>query len=375
MSKRYSLYLDLLRLIAAILVVLAHFCQHGFVSAAIRPYVPELGREAVVLFFVLSGFVIAYATAEKSVGVRQYIVARCARIFSVAAPILLLAFLLVLALQWIAPAGAIDFQVARWYVYLPMHLSFAGELWNISLTPPLLASYWSLGFEVWYYVLFGAVIYARGWVRALLCAAILLVMGHKLWLLLPVWLSGAYLYAYQKQLPIGRTAARIGCLLTIAALFAFQACGAGQYLRSLGNAIWPFHGLALGSADRYLADYAVCAIVYLHFVFARQADLALLERMQKPIRAIAAYTFTLYLVHPMVMELWKKLCVHDNTSAWDIAALAICIGLASYLLGLVTEHRKTWFQQIFNTLIGAMLDLRTRAGVILWPPAAGAAGK
>ena len=360
MNKRFSLYLDLLRLVAAILVVISHFCQHGFVSPAVRAFLPEMGREAVVLFFVLSGFVIAYSTTDKAVDLRQYVVARCARIYSVAAPILLLAFLLGLALYWYAPSGKLDFQIARFYLYLPSHLLFTGELWNLSLTPPLLGSYWSLGFEVWYYVLFGAAFYARGWWRALLCAAILLVMGHKLWLLLPVWLSGAYLYSCQKRLPIGPIGARIGCLLTICALFAFKAFGAGDYLRALGGAVWPFPGLRLGSADRYLADYAVCVIVYAHFVFARQADLAILEWVQKPVRAVAAYTFTLYLVHPLVMAMWKALYVHDNTSAWDIGALAACIGLVSYLLGFVTEHRKRWFQGLFDGIIDVVLCMPGR---------------
>jgi peptidoglycan/LPS O-acetylase OafA/YrhL len=353
MNKSYSLYLDIVRLTAAVLVVLAHYCQHGIVSAALRPFVPELGREAVVIFFVLSGFVIAYSTARKAVSLRQYAVARCARIYSVAAPILLLAFLLAMLVQ---P----DFQIARWYLYLPMHLLFTGELWNLSQTPPLLTPYWSLGFEVWYYVFFGALMYSRGRVRILLAAVILLVMGHKLWLLLPIWMSGAYLFARQKHLPVGTVGARIGCVLTIVALVLFQVSGTSDMLRTLGNSIWPFAGLKLGSADRYLADYVVCVLVYLHFACARQADFRMLERIQGPIRALAAYTFTLYLVHYPVMCAWRAYYRHDNTSAWDIAALSFCICLACYVLGFVTEHRKPWFQARFDALFGAVDSLRGR---------------
>jgi peptidoglycan/LPS O-acetylase OafA/YrhL len=353
MNKSYSLYLDIVRLSAAVLVVLAHYCQHGIVSDALRPFIPELGREAVVIFFVLSGFVIAYSTAQKSVSLRQYAVARCARIYSVAAPILLLAFVLAIFIQ---P----DFQVARWYLYVPMHLFFSGELWNLSQTPPLLTPYWSLGFEVWYYVLFGILMYSRGLVRMLLAAVILLVMGHKLWLLLPIWMSGAYLFARQKQLPMGRTGARIGCVLTIVGLVTFQLSGAGDALRTLGNSIWPFPGLKLGSADRYLADYVVCAIIYLHFAFARQADFRMLEKVQGPIRTLAAYTFTLYLVHYPVMCAWRAFYRHDNTSAWDITALSACICLACYVLGFVTEHRKPWFQARFNALFGVVAGLGER---------------
>jgi peptidoglycan/LPS O-acetylase OafA/YrhL len=279
---------------------------------------------------------------------------------------LLLTFVLVMLTQSIRPAdGAPDFQVARWYLYVPMHLLFTGEQWNLSQTPPWLTPYWSLGFEVWYYVLFGAIMYSRGLVRVLLAALILMVMGHKLWLLLPVWMSGTYLYSHQKRLPISTMGARIGCALTIAALVLYQVSGTDDYLRTLGNSLWPFAGLKLGSADRYLADYVVCAIIYLHFAFARQADFKLLASVQGPIRTLAAYTFTLYLVHYPVMCAWHAFYRHDNTSAWDIGALTACICLACYLLGFLTEHRKMWFQSRFEALFDSVLALRGRFGLRL----------
>ena len=64
MSPRLSVYLDATRAIAALVVLLSHFAYPRFTGGdylIIREL--NLGSDAVVIFFVLSGFVIAY-TAE-----------------------------------------------------------------------------------------------------------------------------------------------------------------------------------------------------------------------------------------------------------------------------------------------------------------------
>ena len=361
-SQHFSLYLDLVRFCAAVLVVIAHFCQHDVVSEAARQFLPQLGREAVVIFFVLSGFVIAYTSGKTAVSLRQYIVARCARIFSVALPILL-ATIVMVALATLAFDKHVpgSYQLDKLYIYVPMHLLFTGELWNLSQTPPWLVPYWSLSYEVWYYVLFGALTYSSGKLRLALVTVLLLVMGHKLWLLLPVWMSGVYLYRYQKELRISVDQARLGWLMTVLVLVLYKACGVDALLRAYGNSIWPFPGLNLGSADRYLADYAVCALVYLNFLFARQARFSALQLAAAPIRSMAAYTFTLYLIHAPVMAAWQAFYPHDNTRWVDVAALSFSIGLSCYLFSFVTERRKAWFLDGFDQLF--TLVLRWRASL------------
>jgi peptidoglycan/LPS O-acetylase OafA/YrhL len=351
MNKNFSLYLDLVRFLAAILVVIAHFCRHGIVSDVAKMFLPQLGREAVVIFFVLSGFVVAYTSSEKSLSLRQYAVARCSRIYSAVIPILLATIVVVLVVvQVFDKPFSGSYQLNKLYLYVPLHLLFAGELWNLSETPPWIVPYWSLGYEVWYYILFGTLLYARGKVRVLLVAVLLLIMGHKLWLLLPVWASGVLLYRSHKQLHMSVNGARFAWLLTILLLVLYKATGTDDWLRAAGNAIWPFPSLKLGSADRYLADYVVCVIVYLNFLFARQAEFSKLQLLSVPIRAVAAYTFTLYLIHAPVMEMWRAFYVHDNTRWSDILLLSLSIGLACYLFGFVTERRKAWFQKMFDRL-------------------------
>jgi len=351
LARPLSLYLDCCRLLAAVLVVASHYGPYGVITRGADGWVPDLGREAVMVFFVLSGFVIAYTTEQKNQSLRAYCIARCTRIYSVALPVLLLSFLAAGALVSLGEADPSRFyQLAKPWLYFALHLLFMGELWTISETPPMLAPYWSLGFEVWYYVLFGAVYYLRGARRVIAAGTLLLFVGPKLWLLLPVWASGVLLYHWQKSHPMARRTALLGWLATMLLLAAFKLAGCDAALRELARESWPFPGLPLKSADRYLADYLVCLLVLVNFWCAKHAGFAALLRFERPIRALSSYTFTLYLVHALVMGLWLALYRHDPGSAVDIAALTGLIVLATWIVGQLTEHRKGWFQAGFERL-------------------------
>ena len=60
MKKEVSLYLDTARFLAAMAVFITHFSR-GSISGGFLWHVRPLGDEAVTVFFVLSGFVIAHA--------------------------------------------------------------------------------------------------------------------------------------------------------------------------------------------------------------------------------------------------------------------------------------------------------------------------
>lgn len=354
MNKPFSLYLDLVRFIAAVLVVAAHYLQHGIVGGNVATLMPDLGREAVIVFFVLSGFVIAYTTEQKKQSFKQYLVARLARIYSVALPILLLTFICAaIAMRFFGVHLENGYVIDKAYVYLPFHLMFLGELWTMSETPPWLAQYWSLGYEVWYYVLFAAAYYTKGRSRVLVTAIVFLLLGPKLWLLLPVWMSGVWIYHWQKTHVITPTVARIGWCLSMLALTAYKISGVDVSLRALGNDIWPFHALHLGSADRFLADYVVCVAIGASFLFARFADFKSLTLFSTPIERLSAYTFTLYLVHGLIMGAWAAFYHHDANSVLDIVMITTLIALATVVVGYVTEGKKDAFQRFFQRVVEA----------------------
>jgi peptidoglycan/LPS O-acetylase OafA/YrhL len=367
LDPSFSHYLDAVRFVAAVLVVLAHFLQYGVVQGTAAGFIPDMGREAVVIFFVLSGFVIADSTERKQMSARAYIVARCARIYSVVLPVLLLAFACAAVGAWVFHVQVPNlYQVARACVYLPFHLLFLGELWTLSIEPPWLAPYWSLGYEVWYYALFGIMVYLRGARRWIVAALVFALVGYNLWLLLPVWLGGVWLHRWQQRHRMAPGLARIGWVATLALLALYNLLGTEAILRALVDAAWPFPGLPLGGTDRFLGDYIVGAIVAANFACARWARFDGIGRVAGPIRVLSSHTFTLYLSHSLILGAWRSLGGLDGSAA-TAAAVTGTIVATTWALGMVTERRKDSYRRVFDAIAGRVVALFRHR-----PPAVGA---
>jgi peptidoglycan/LPS O-acetylase OafA/YrhL len=201
MTPVLSTYLNLLRVFAALEVFASHLCIfHKDCGFAVR--FSLLGSDGVVIFFVLSGYVIAYTADQKDRTARSYFINRCARIYSVVLP----ALLLTLATEWIGiqwfPALYNDtfdhYQFAKFYIYVPLWLSFSSQFW--SLNEPIMtnAAFWSLGFEVWFYIAFAIALFIRGSPRIIAIIIVALLAGPKICLLFPLWGLGVLVYRLQK---------------------------------------------------------------------------------------------------------------------------------------------------------------------------------
>jgi peptidoglycan/LPS O-acetylase OafA/YrhL len=350
LDQPFSLYLDLVRILAACAVVIAHFGYFRLFDDVQIAHLPDLGREAVMAFFVLSGFVIAYSAGQHKHSLGEYAAARCARLYSVALPMLLLSFLVpTLAAGLFHAHVAGDYELHKPWLYIPFHLLFLGELWNFVECPPWLLPYWSLNYEAWYYVLFGALYYLKGR-RRLAGAAVLALLGPKLWLLLPVWLAGAGLYRWQQTHAIARGPARAGWVLTLMLLCVWAWFDPESRLRHVALAAWPFPGIRMGSADRVLADYIVCVLVLVNFACARHAGFAALLRHGRMIRRLSAHTFTLYLSHSLVICTWQALVPFRRGALPDLLTVALAIVLAAAALQPLTERLQRAMHAGFSAL-------------------------
>jgi len=354
-EKHFSCYLDASRFCAACLVVLDHIAQYGMLGSGLLKWTPELGRFAVIFFFLLSGYVIAYSSSTKHQTLRQYVIARCARIYSVALPILFLVFALAEITHLLHPYSILNYQLAKIYLYLPFHLLFLGELWNFSETPPWLIPYWSLGYEVWYYVLFGIVYFFRGPKRVALTVICLMVMGHKLWLLMPIWWSGVLFFHYQDKFVLNKNLARIGWLGSILLFCVYKYWGGDQVFRELGNQIWHIQSLKLESADRYLSDYLTAIIFLGNFYFARNAQFQLSDKFANRIKAIASYTFTLYLIHAVILFSFIEWYPYSANNMLDLCLLLGVVAAATFSVGSLTETRKSDIARLFDRLLDKII--------------------
>src|SRR5262249_42471139 len=81
MTTALSLYLDALRFSAALFVFIGHYSAQRH-SGGLFWQAFSHGRTAVLVFLVLSGFVIAWITETKEQTLEEYALSRAARLYS-----------------------------------------------------------------------------------------------------------------------------------------------------------------------------------------------------------------------------------------------------------------------------------------------------
>ncbi len=359
LSHQESVYLDFVRFSAASAVVVTHLIQYGLIPVAWLGFVPDLGREAVIVFFVLSGYLIAYISAEKYPSIESYFVSRATRLYSVALPILLLAFCVdTIGMAFFDGSYSHPYQYEKFYFYIPFHLLFLGEIWTIAERPFSADPYWSLSFEAWYYVWFATLFYLSGWRRIIFFCVVAAIIGYQHWLLFPIWLSGVCLYYLKDRWRPTVLVARFGMIATILIVMFLEYSGFDVILWRAGVETWPFPQLPQGSTDQYFLDYVICVCAFVHLFCARHAELTVSAFLAKPISALAAYTFTLYLVHTIVMQFWQNNFDYDRENIWNLFALCLLIVAVTYVLGALTEKRRHLFKPPIAKLINIATSLR-----------------
>jgi peptidoglycan/LPS O-acetylase OafA/YrhL len=214
MNKETSVYLDLLRFLAALVVFLSHISGSRFMGGFLWQF-SSYGTEAVDIFFVLSGFVIAYVVDCREHTAGDYMISRAARIYSVALP----ALVVTLCLDTIGRAAHPGLYTEQWgYVWDDRNwqfisgLLFINQLWFNNTVPGSDLPYWSLGFETWYYVIFGLIIFMPQKWKGISVGAMLLLVGPRIAAMLPIWLLGVACYYSCKTAPLSRVSGAICCL-------------------------------------------------------------------------------------------------------------------------------------------------------------------
>ncbi|MFO1053536.1 MAG: acyltransferase [Planctomycetota bacterium] len=353
MRKDVSLWLDLLRALASFAVFVAHIKLFGVATPDIAGWIPELGHDSVVLFFVLSGFVIAYTTDSRHANLKDYVTARAARLYSVAVPAILLTYTLAVIGVRHAPDGYEDsYQLGKLWLYVPFELGFFGELWMFSEPPCSNVPWWSLGYEAWYYLLFALLTFYRGTRRFVLLALGLAFVGFKLWLLAPIWGIGALLWRNRDRVVLTPTTARVLMAASVVGYVAYKLSGLEAVLSTAGNV--PFGGTEktpLGSAQNWLHDYVVAVFAVIHLHALGHAHLQVPTILHRSIRYFASFTFSLYLMHAPLLLFARNVFDYDRGNAVHVAAIACAVLVAVMVLGTLTEHRKEPYRRVFDRML------------------------
>lgn len=353
-----------MRIVASLAVFFGHaaYFTNGQFSV-----LPGNASEAVAIFFVLSGFVIGHVVATGETQASQYAVARMARLFSVAVPTIIVTLLADHIGAQFSHAlydGQPYFNQDSGMSDVLRDLSFTNEIWNSHVFVGSDEPYWSLGFEVSYYVIFGVVAFLPlSRAARLFAAAVLLVaVGPKIAVYFGLWLLGVTSYQIVRHLDRDIESRRIGRWLAIYlatpilyVLLRFAHHKSGLAWKTM-YAPFEVSRENLLSVIYFYAIGIFCAANIIAFsVIARAPRLtSIVKRAARPVRWFAGATFTLYLAHqPILIAVLSIEAGHKSKLA---AYVAVATTLAIVLvLAEVSERRK----QFWRTLLSRTFRLQT----------------
>ena len=356
LSDSLSVYLDVVRFLAAFAVLVGHLDQDGGYAAWL--VIGDFSHAAVVVFFVLSGLVISHAAYARQADWQAYVVARFARIYSVVLPAVALSFAIKAFAVWLDPVNlsaefhANDLRLGN----VLGSVFFLNEAWSVTTDLPWNGPFWSLCYEVWYYVIFGLVMFTRGATRGILTSLAALVAGPAILLLFPLWLLGVWLVKHGARCVVSPTLSRLIWGGSLVGFIVLNESGVDVALRMHLHDVLPGFW-RLESAQRFVTDYCLGVLVAANFIAFRGLGPRAQRCMQvlkRPVVWLAGYTFSLYLFHRPLTHLVGHFMPNTAQNKalsvlWLLLILAVC-----FALGQVTEQRKQFFRALARRALGTL---------------------
>ncbi len=351
-SGEASIFLDLLRLVSAMTVLVCHIgivlTQRPNQEQRIIIHDPHVidnlykaSHSAVIVFFALSGFVISYTTINKRRDVWQYAQARLSRLYSVLIPALLLSAAIECFLSVVAPDILGENTRGPTLLRFLLAGTYLNEIWFFSAAPPIDRPLWSLSYEFWYYVIFGLWLYrGRSRISIALPLVACLIAGPKILALFPIWLIGC-VACRLPRLPLSPRTAWLTIFLI--AILTIVEISVVPLSPSMGQ---PPLFMSSSFATDYLAGLLIGAALWLlpsADVFAPSA--ATISKFRK----YGDLTFSIYLLHLPLIILFSGL--FHQTTIGDLVATGLAVTVLATLLGFYLEKNRVFWNDFFAVFI------------------------
>jgi peptidoglycan/LPS O-acetylase OafA/YrhL len=338
MSGLISIYLDVFRFLAALGVFFFH-AEHLPVSSHVLPYV-YFNHKLVIVFFVISGYVIAASAARPDRTFANYSADRLGRLSSVVIPALFLTYVLDAIGVRLLPDIYSNINPQWQSIRFTANFFYCQQIWFLCLNPSSNNPFWSLGYEFWYYVLFGILVFARiQWAKILLLVAVSLFVGPKILLLLPAWAVGALAFHAGRRFKCSGRSALLLFIITGVAVIA-SLLFENQLGMNNGKVGLP----PLYYSYNYVGDNLFAVILAANFfacaLFSRQFKNDFEpRRVVRFIRWMASHTFSLYLYHVPLLFFIRAVTKYDPHNPYEVAA-ALCVALVIVSgLSKITEEQ------------------------------------
>ena len=344
-----SVALDAVRFSCALIVVICHSLSPPLFAAGPWPLNVQMAHHSVVVFFVLSGLVISATAVRRHGTLADFVIARFSRITLVAYPSIV--FSLAAYLWFRSASGPLPQElVSSLASSVVSGVLFLSE--SPSGTPMFVNStFWSLCYEVWYYVLFGLFFYLRGLMRWVCVSIAAVIAGPAILIMMPVWLAGVWLNhsKWARSVPAEKSVIiLIGCAAGMLALihvdFALLFWLRGLVPFSLGMSEWIL-------SDLILSVIVVAALAALRPLAERHGDF--LEKISSPVTYAAGFSFTLYLFHPYLLKIIAESGFSAGTNPIAYALIIAVVLAVSAGIAALTEQRtpvfRRWLTRLFTS--------------------------
>jgi peptidoglycan/LPS O-acetylase OafA/YrhL len=312
-SGGLSSALDAARWIAASMVVISHvhrLVMVNFPMVEKQTYLIKalyffgsFGSEAVIVFFVISGYLVGGTTSKRwQEGQRdmwRYAAQRVSRIYTVLIPALIAGGSLDLLGKTIFGSQSLygsESVINQMTAIDIAPLTFAGNLLMLEgIKVPVLGTngpLWSLAYEWWYYCIFAAGLAfwfcsgARRWIAALVIIMGILLLPMKIWLWMIIWGLGVVAFHVEKS-TLRKPPAWLGTLILLVVLVVCRFNH--NHDRAVEEAV----------ASQFIRD----AFLGLAFAF----SIVCWSNIERPITGttvhayLAGFSYSLYLIHVPIM--------------------------------------------------------------------------
>jgi len=344
-----SSLLDFLRFSAAIAVFLGHTNFYWFFCGNYSGLGPQNGQDYVIIFFVLSGFVISWSIdRKKNYHFKQYLFDRMVRLWSVALPALFLGAVLDHFGRSIHPQtyGHIFSADHLGLKYLTSGL-FLHESWFFSIRPGSNGPFWSLSYEFFYYLIFGAIALLPSLKSKLLVGLVFcLVAGPKILILFPCWLVGCVSYWGCKKL---RPNALVSMVLLVSSLSFLISTLAPRWVSWTPK---DFPGLGvppLFYSAKYLDDFVIAlALGLLLLSLSRWFSIEMkpIGRITALIRTFSKCSFSLYAIHFPLMAFLSATWAVGLIKNMSHLQATLLVFLCCCVFALLFEVPLKWYRSL-----------------------------
>ena len=307
-------YLRRLQFFSDIPIFIGFFCGH------VAGFGPQNGQDYVVIFFVLSGFVITWSVdRKKEYHFGQYLFDRLIRLWSVVIPALALGLVLDYFGRSIHPQTYVSIFSAE-HLELKVLLSglFLHESWFLSIRPGTNGPFWSLSYEFFYYMIFGTIALLPTLKSKVLAGlTFCIIAGPKILILFPCWLMGYLSYLGCKKFRLNSVVSLVLLLICGFSLYSIL----GPRWSSWSPNDFPGLGIApLFYSAKFLDDYSLAVLIGVFLISASRwftLDAKPSGWIFSFIRNCSKCSFSLYAIHFPLMAIGGALLASGHLKGFS----------------------------------------------------------